>query len=242
MKRLSVNSKNAKYKLGLFLNSSPQYGGTFQYNLSILNAFSALDPEKYQKTVVYGYTDWKDHLERCKLDARFLPQKTVNRCIDYAFRVLGFDVGNSRLLSTIAMPYRKDLVAMDRDLWIFPSQDPHSYECRLKSLVTIFDLMHRYEKEFPELSSWHSYRNRETLYKNICKHSLGVLTSSEVINNQVTECFNVSKDRVFILPLTPPTYIYTKKSIKQKSLTSMNYQINLFSTPHNSGVIKITEI
>jgi glycosyltransferase involved in cell wall biosynthesis len=75
-------------------------------------------------------------------------------------------------------------------------------------LSTIHDLMHRYEKRFPEVSANGEYESREESYRNICKYTKGILVDSEVGKRHVQESYGLPEDHIFILPYIPPKYIY----------------------------------
>jgi glycosyltransferase involved in cell wall biosynthesis len=75
-------------------------------------------------------------------------------------------------------------------------------------LGVIFDLMHRYEKQFPEVSSKGIYRIRERHYRNTCRHSRGVLVDSEVGRRHVLESYAMSSGKVHVLPFVPPKHIH----------------------------------
>ena len=54
-------------KIGVFLDSEPYNGGTFQYNQSILdalNALNALDKNNYKIFVLYKKEIWGEYLKK----------------------------------------------------------------------------------------------------------------------------------------------------------------------------------
>ena len=93
-------------------------------------------------------------------------------------------------------------------LWVFPAQETFSYLIPVPSLAVIFDLMHRYEGHFPEVSSNGVYRVRERHYRNTCRWSQGVLVDSEVGKRQVVESYAVAPERVHVLSFVPPRHVH----------------------------------
>ncbi|BAV33537.1 glycosyltransferase [Sulfuricaulis limicola] len=76
------------------------------------------------------------------------------------------------------------------------------------SLVSIHDLMHRYERGFPEVSAHGAYFRRERLFRNISRWAKGIIVDSRVGKLHVHESYQVPLERIFELPYIPPGYIY----------------------------------
>jgi glycosyltransferase involved in cell wall biosynthesis len=99
------------------------------------------------------------------------------------------------------------------DLWIFPSQEGiWSYQVPVVAVCTIFDLMHRYEKRFPEVYAQGIYEHREMHYKQMCKWAKGILVDSELGKQQVVESYGTDPIKIHVLPFVPPKYIYGKST------------------------------
>jgi glycosyltransferase involved in cell wall biosynthesis len=105
------------------------------------------------------------------------------------------------------------LVNLKTDYAIYPGGDNVSYEIDIPCIVPIFDLMHRYEPNFPEVSSKTTYEYREHKYKMICKYSKAILADSELGKKHIIESYSVEKDKVFVLPFVAPSYLTNLKNI-----------------------------
>lgn len=117
-----------------------------------------------------------------------------------------------RNISYYCHSFARILIRQHCDLWIFPSQDIWSYRINIPSLVSIHDLMHRYEKRFPEVSVDGEYEERENCYKQICKWSKAILVDSKVGKEQVVESYGADCNKIYELPFVAPQYIYDSKS------------------------------
>jgi glycosyltransferase involved in cell wall biosynthesis len=104
-------------------------------------------------------------------------------------------------------PRGRMMLREECDLWIFPSQDEMSFQLPVHSLVAIHDLMHRYERRFPEAAAGIQYRFREYKYRNICNWAGGVLVDSELGRRQVAESYGRPADRIHVLPYIAPKYM-----------------------------------
>lgn len=196
-------------KIGLFLEAEPYFGGTFQYNQIMLDAIAALPPERF--SVVVGYTSelWLDYLKEYDVKAVPIPRGFWGRAFGLGWTLLGLPMGLWRRVCPSFHPMAKALLREKCDLWIFPSHDVRSYQFPVPALVSIHDLMHRYERRFPEAASGWVYLNRERCFRNICRWAKGVLVDSEIGRQQVNESYGMPAEHIHVLPFIAPKYMRT---------------------------------
>lgn len=196
-------------RIGIILGSDPGSGGGFQYSLTMLEALSALPRERYGIVAAFFNPAWRAYIEPLKL--RILPLGSGG----------GEPLTLGRIWRTACLPispwkavlWRLDPVVRaiwkeGCDLWVFPSNDHWSYLSPVPALVTIHDLMHRYESQFPEVSRWGRYYFREYRFRNICRFAMAVLVDSEMGKKQVVESYGLRSDKLFPLPYLPPRYVF----------------------------------
>jgi glycosyltransferase involved in cell wall biosynthesis len=194
-------------------------GGVFQYSQTILDAFISLPEDRYEKHVVFFDKDWFEQFScSSKIKAEFANgdhhyyscEKNYNSwkiCLGrFFYRILNMGVREND----------------NFDLCIFPAQDSLAYQLPYKSLVSIHDLMHRYERIFPEVGNYQTYNAREIHYMRICKYSEGIMVDSEIGKTQLMESYpNVNRNRVFVLPYIHRKSLFDKVdylSVKNKYL------------------------
>lgn len=194
-------------KIGLFLESAPSGGGMFQYCQSLLDAVAALPSDRF--TVVVGYTSelWLELLKDYHVQTVYVPHGEWGRASSIALTVLGLPMGLWRKLCPLFYPLAQTLIKARCDLWIFPSQNVLSNLVPVPALVSIHDLMHRYERRFPEASSIPQYIGREHLFSRICRWAKGILVDSETGKKQVIEAYGADKGQIHILPYIAPKYM-----------------------------------
>jgi len=134
------------------------------------------------------------------------------RAFGKVWRLSGLPIEWWRLVCSKMHGMAKMLLKQRCHLWIFPAQDVWSYLIPVRSLCTIYDLMHRYEARFPEVSARGQYILREKHFKNICQWSKGILVDSELGKRQVAESYEVSWRKLHILPYIAPKYIYNTQA------------------------------
>ena len=197
-------------KIGLYLDAVIT-GGTFQYNLSILEAFRSFPTDKVRTVIAYSSDLWKSYLQKENISAVEIKRTIFSRLWFQIRMPLWLWRNNGKYFDT----FSKTFVQQKCDLWVFPSQDIWSYSLPVPTLGTIHDLMHRYENQFPESGSKKEYRVREKHYARMCSKAEGILVDSKLGKQQLVESYNVPNSTVHVLPFIAPKYIYeTTKSIQ----------------------------
>lgn len=197
-------------KIGLFLSAPPHDGGAFQYSQTILQAILELPDNNYKIVVASSSHTWYS----------LIPNNNI-RILTLSSNGLMWQCLSSRkflfLSGCPAHFWRKwckyfirdvrKILNENCDLWIFPAQDTWSHILPVPSLGVIHDLMHRYERRFPEVSGGFMYKQREKHYENVCRYSEGILVDSAVGKNHVMESYGIDGSRIYILPYIAPSYI-----------------------------------
>ncbi len=198
-------------KIGVLLQSEKNVGGIYQYCLSIIDGLENLDSKKYDITFFYSERFWKNKIPK-RHKKVFIKKIFLFKFLRKLVHFLLPFKENWRILRNFIY---EDVVAInnsDCDLIIFPSQNRAGYMTKKKSITMVHDLMHRYERHFSDYKNG-IYEMREKHYKLICKYSDHIVVDSQVGKKHVTESYKRKKN-IFILPFTPPSYLYQKKSKK----------------------------
>lgn len=196
-------------KIGLYLSCDPNWGGTFQYSLSILQALSQFeDSKQITLFVIYENDSWIRLLNINNSNHFYIPNRNSLRFIFKVWRELGLPIKLWRLLTPIFHPTVKKILELKCDYWLFPSQDSMSFFGNFNSIVSVHDLMHRYETKFPEVGNPKEFRFREYLFKNICEFSYGILADSNLGKKQITESYGeIYSSKINVLKYIIPRYL-----------------------------------
>jgi glycosyltransferase involved in cell wall biosynthesis len=92
------------------------------------------------------------------------------------------------------------------DLLLLLSPNLPGFAFRLPFVVPIFDLNHRLQPEFPEVSAFGETNARDHFYINTCRFATLVLVDSEDGKQDVLRFYGnyIDEDRIRILPYFPP--------------------------------------
>jgi len=202
-----------KKKIGLLFSAPPGNHGVLNYHLSLLRAVTSLPENKYEYVVVYQDESWLDYFQDVESHVIKLTTGFGDHVLTGARRRFHVPIRWWRRICPYIHPFTRKLLAQQCDLWISPSQESWAPLIPLPILRTIYDLMHRYERRFPEVSANGEYEAREILFSNICRYSSGLLVDAEVGKRQVVESYGVSPHKVHVLPYIPPKHIFSHKQI-----------------------------
>ncbi len=189
------------------MTAKPLQGGAFQYNFSMLDAVSTLRNKRFEVIVGYAHNLWLEKiidkgLKPLKISLGLLGRLGEGKLISGMF-----PINKWRFYTPSFHPVVKTIVNQKCDLWVFPTQDTWTYLIPVPAIGTIYDLMHRYQKKFPEVSDHGEFQRREKHYMNICKWSDGILVDSQVGKQHVVESYQVNPNNIHVLPFVAPKYI-----------------------------------
>jgi glycosyltransferase involved in cell wall biosynthesis len=200
-------------KIGIFVHKDRYGGGTYQYCLGILGACAALAGADFEVVVACGSTEWMAHAMQYGLRS-FMVEKRLSNWL-LGDQLLGALWTHGWLPWSWWRKYfchmhltSDQLLAENCDLWIFPDPSPFASMFTGRSLITVHDLMHRYESHFPEVGEKGEYRRRERYFRNICRNAAGVLVDSECGRDHVQECYGLTDQKIFIQPFAPTVHAY----------------------------------
>lgn len=200
-------------RLGISLMADPGSGGMFQYSLAVLEALADLPRENHEMIVASFNPAWRSYIEPLGFQHLSLgtPEGREPYTLGRIWRTLCLPLAPWRRFLWGLDPVARALHKAHCDLWVFPAQDHWGYLAPVPAMVTIHDLMHRYESQFPEVSRWGRYFLREYRFRNICRYASAVLVDSEVGRTQAMESYGLARERIFPLPYLPPRYIYSQR-------------------------------
>lgn len=85
-----------------------------------------------------------------------------------------------------------------------------SYEyVDLPYIFTVWDLNHRRNTFFPEVSINREFEHREAFYKNAITPASSVVIGNQTGKRQICKYYNMDEDRVKTIPMPTPSYVYS---------------------------------
>lgn len=203
-------------RIGIYLETSASEGGAFQYTWAVVEALSQINVqnEKYEVCAYSLSDDWERICFEKNLSFCRLRKNIVQKIILKIWRALPKNIFFQKIIwffHPVWAEYRKK----ELSLIIFPNPSLVGAVSQGKSLVTIYDIMHRYLTKFPEVSEKKVYAERDKRYRLICRNADGIFADSAVGKMQICESYrkyvpDIEK-KVLVLPYTIPDYLVNNR-------------------------------
>lgn len=229
----SQNKKN----IAILFPASKEFGGTYQYAISILYSLANFS-KKYNLFAIY-YN--KDDLEY--FNYNFIDNKKENiEKFTSKYKVLTIKIKNTPLIKKIAMflnlvlnlklfnmqiNHEKELLNKHNiDLLIIPYPSLFGYRNQIPYIVTIPDIMHKYFPNLPEYTFKVRLR-RDFEYKYCAKHSILTIGDSIQGINDINKFLKIPLNKCKVINYMPPGYIFEFKDMTKNKATEVLKKYNL---------------
>ena len=221
--------KHRKIRLAIIFDQLVIVGGGFQQALNIsihINKMNSL----YTPVFFTIFAQNVPILKKYRLEVTYIKISKFNR----AWLKIRSLIYSEFLLGCIQSflgfnKFEKYLIDENIDLVYFLSPSNWSnYLENLNFIITIWDLCHRDELEFPEVYKNRIFERREIDLTKSLKRALAVIADSELGKNNILKRYMVDKSRVYIAPFLPSFNISNSnlnitKNIKEKFNISRDY-------------------
>jgi glycosyltransferase involved in cell wall biosynthesis len=235
--------------IGLVPTLNPSFGGSYQYALAILDAainlsrmkhdddsyvlFTRPDDHQVLRTVdplrgiqIVQYGSQSDRL--LALGKSWAGQGMIRKAlITLRQQAMGKRVQKS-LQRRRSVELGKCLRHHNIDWVLYTAPDLSALETGIPFVMPVFDLQHRLQPEFPEVSSDGEWDELERLYRNgTCQATL-ILADSEVGKEDILACYGaygVTADRIKVLPYVPAPYLSSNVPLSERAKARTTYAL-----------------
>lgn len=114
------------------------------------------------------------------------------------------------------------------DLMIYPVPRSLSFETEIPFVMSIHDLQHRLQPEFPEVSAGGEWERREYLFRNAARYATLLVADSEVGKEDILNFYGpygVTPDQVRVLPFLPASYLAVDVPESERQQVRATYRL-----------------
>jgi glycosyltransferase involved in cell wall biosynthesis len=193
-------------RIGVYLGDiDPTHGGGFTFQDDVFRALIELDSPGDHEIVVYCNAD-KDvlqtyrrpHLEFRPGYRRF--RSKAERFLKIWLRDLAFFLNALHISGAFERKLREHRVDF---MWFVT---PEFAEPGIPFIYTVFDLQHRIQPWFPEVSEYGRWQHREKSYGDIIPRAFTVITGNEAGREELMRYYQLPPDRIALLPHPTPLF------------------------------------
>ena len=177
----------------------------------MIEAVARLPRHRYEVVVGYTGVEWGEYLSRYYPVITRFEVKRPGGTANIFWRAIRRFPRFWRIVAPFFDPLLRQLRKEKCGLWLFPAQEVLASGLGLRGVVSVHDLMHRYQRRFEEVSARGTFQRRERVYRAISNYSAGVLVDSRVGKEQFIESYGASPSKVYELPFCPPPHIQLAK-------------------------------
>lgn len=203
--------------VGLFVgNYSPEIGGGYTFQQEIFKAIEVYGHASGHKFVVFTYAkginevasaggtlkvisipcdDYGNHFSKMFRSAVSFFAWAISRWIT-------FDILD-RIADPISAHIRKESIEV---IW---SLTPSCFSVEIPFMTTVWDLQHRLQPYFPEVSILREWEGREEGYSSLLRKATYIFTGTETGKLEIEKFYQVPGERIRVLPLPTPQFIST---------------------------------
>lgn len=205
-------------RIGIYFSSDKNNGGVYQYGLSFLDAVKEI---KGQEFIIFNDSteapsEYANDFKLLNLnnnrtlgsDSR--KKKTIKKIIRLGYRIvsgLRLNFITNKLGFLIAGKLLTLIKEQKVDIMFFLSYNYAANFLQIPVVNIIYDLQHRINPQFPEVSRNGIGRMREYFYQRMANTSTRILVDSEEGKQDVIKFYNYSPDKIVVLPFLSPNYL-----------------------------------
>jgi glycosyltransferase involved in cell wall biosynthesis len=233
-------------KVGIYVSGSLQdNGGGYTYEQEILHSFLHLAHTSGHSYVIFSSTDISNVLNGYSgKNIQYVKIQKNNfftKILDHLYFSVNFPLFN--IIYFKFLPLQKEIRKNHIEFMVFLNWKHGIVD--IPSVTPVWDLQHRLQPWFPEVSENGEWDNREKYYQKVLGRSSIILTGTSTGKEEISHLYNVPKNRIKVLPLPTPSDVLTYQKEKNKE-NIQKFQITgdylLYPAqfwPHKNHVVNI---
>jgi glycosyltransferase involved in cell wall biosynthesis len=222
-------------RVALFVSNGivPEAGGGYTFESQLLDAIAQLDHKNRHEFIYYNAKGVVSlNLSSSQPEAsETLGSMRIEINVLYIVKKILLKLGLSAILSVAKKWWQNFFLLeslkdnqIDVTLSLVPANCPPLY---YPFVIPVWDLQHRLQPYFPEVSLSGEWERREKYYAKVLPRATLIITGTEVGKAEIASFYQVPKDRIKVIPFFTPQYtsdavfannIFAKYNIPDKYL------------------------
>jgi len=193
-------------KIVAILESSVTSGGGFNQSLNAILQMQRLVADNFQFSVITSVKENIEYLQNFSIKSQYVKVGFFNDI----FSVISASLLGSQIIAKLGITslLEKKLIKERCDLVYFVKPSIHAIALqKINYIITVWDLCHRDNLEFPEVHFNGVFIAREWLYRNLLPLALLVLVDSEILAKRMVIRYGIDRNRVLSMPFAPSPFI-----------------------------------
>jgi glycosyltransferase involved in cell wall biosynthesis len=200
-------------RVGILLgNSDPTAGGGHTFQKEVFDALLAIGAQSQHSFVFLCHPD-----TAAKLSPKPLPNAEVVALDVEVAAQPGNLFGRSKLAPKVRSLDQQLQAARVEFVWQLSAP---GQVLEVPYMVVVWDLQHRLQPWFPEVSAGGNWQHRDSLYSAVLGRAAAVIVGTQVGKMEVERFFRIDPSRILIMPHPTPRFleapVEAKRSVREK--------------------------
>jgi glycosyltransferase involved in cell wall biosynthesis len=200
-------------RVGILLgNSDPTAGGGHTFQKEVFDALLAIGAQSQHSFVLLCHPD-----TAAKLSPKPLPNAEVVALDVEVAAQPGNLFGRSKLAPKVRSLDQQLQAARVEFVWQLSAP---GQVLEVPYMVVVWDLQHRLQPWFPEVSAGGNWQHRDSLYSAVLGRAAAVIVGTQVGKMEVERFFRIDPSRILIMPHPTPRFpeapVEAKRSVREK--------------------------
>ncbi len=211
--------KLTRKKVAIFVDSRKESGGAYQEVLNFLRNIKKYNQDNIEFLIICTSRKLNLKLEDQNLELHYFSMNVLERWICY-LRNFGPFVRRIKKYFFIKNKFENFLKRINVDLVFFAGPSQYSlYLEDTKFFITIPDVDHRENIEFPEIVDTAEFHRKDEIFQKALPKAIAVITNAQILKERISFFYGVLEKRIFIINFQPSSGVDNFKGInlaKQK--------------------------
>jgi glycosyltransferase involved in cell wall biosynthesis len=216
-------------KVALFVSSySPEAGGSYTFEHQLIDTLLKSHVESRHTFVLYasdrpGSNFILNPALKTVPDHSILKERARSKILEFAKDIVykfSYPIGNF-LVERWHKNYTLNSLKRDR-IDIILSLTPNCPTVEYPYIITVWDLQHKLQSYFPEVSESGEWDRREKFYAKMLSRAAVIITGTETGKAEVQRFYQVPAQRIKVIPFFTPQLASTDDPIDRAGFTKYN--------------------
>ena len=197
-------------KIGVyFRETDPQAGGSFTFESSLVETLISKDFSTPHDIAFLGPEgELLERARRSGYAVTSIPTRLVGRLTMKAHAMLGQLRARTRTLSAGMMGNSLETLVRDSQIDVLWSLEPVVPSMEIPYWVTVWDLQHRKQPWFPEVSEGQVWKRREDHYSQVLRRATRVIVGNAAGRSELELFYQVPPERIVCAPQPVPRWVH----------------------------------
>lgn len=217
-------------KLGVIFDQRLQSGGGYQQSINAAKIANSLPLDIAEVQFFTTIEDNISILSEYGIEAEYIFSNLFVKAVNKIWSVIN-KLDNTGLFfwTILDSPFERKLKNCKIDLVYFLSPSHYANQLtNLNYILTVWDLSHFDEPEFPEVRNNKEFQKREQYYKSVLPRATAIIVDSNLGKENITERYSIPYRRIHIIPFEPSFNIIDSYNKLSNTISvSDKYGLNL---------------